>query len=313
MALIKNEVIFKAKAVDLKSFLEDEGFTFEKESENNYRCKEEHTLLLTYKYGTPIYFWYNEGQKGNIVDYVMANITGNNFRMAIDYLLKDGIDRINITPHYKEKIVVAESTSLDIKYSKEMKHVYAYLCQTRGIKAMIIKELIQKGMLVEDQRHNALFLHRDEEDEVCGADISGTNSNIKFKGVVKGSNPKCGFSLKVGTSSNYKSLRVFEAPIDLISFYQMNKGNLDRVILLSTGGTGKVNTVIETYLSIYKYVDTIYVHTDNDCAGNEAYINIKKQYGKYNVVDGREGLLIANVKDYNELLLKNNEAKGKEE
>ena len=303
MALIKDEIIFKAKAIDLKSFLEDEGFTFDKESEYNYRCKEEHTLLLTYKYATPIYFWYNKGQKGSIVDYVMSNITGNNFRMAIDYILKDGIDRTSTTPHYNEKHVADESTCLDIKYSKEMKHMYAYLCKTRGIKATIIKEFIQKGMLAEDQRHNALFLHRNEEDEVCGADISGTNSNIKFKGVVKGSNQKYGFSLKLGNDFDFKKIIVFEAPINLISYYQLNQYNLDNCLLLSTGGSSKIN-VIETYLNIYKSVETICVCTDNDCAGNVAYINIKKQYGKYNVVDSREKLLGANVNDFNELLLK---------
>lgn len=304
MALLKDEIIFNAKAIDLKSFLEGEGFTFVKESVYTYRCKEEHTLVLTYKFNNPLYFWHRKGQKGNIVDYVMQNITENNFRSAIDYILKDGINRTRLTPYYEEKLVETKNTSLNIKYSSDMKHMYAYLCKTRGIDSYILKELINKGLLWEDQRHNALFLHLNENNEMVGADITGTNSSIKFKGVVKGSNQKYGFSIKAGNEFAFKKLIVFEAPIDAISYFQMNQSDLNGSILLSTGGSSKINTVIKTYLNIYKSIESIYVCSDNDCAGNEVYININELYKNYNIVDGREKLLCANVKDFNDLLLK---------
>jgi hypothetical protein len=304
MALIKNEIISKAKSTDLKSFLENEGFTFVKESENTYRCKEEHTLVLTYKFDSPIYFWYSKGQKGDIINFVMSNIPNkNNFRMAIDYILKNGINKTSTTSYCREKHVENKSISIDIKYSvDDMKRVYAYLCKTRGINASIVKELIDKGLLGKDYRHNALFLHKNENNKVVGADKLGTNSTIRFKGVVTGSNQAYGFSLKLGVSNELKSLLIFEAPMDLLSYYQMNKDNLENCLLLCTGGSGKIN-IIQTYLKIYS-IENIYFCMDNDNCGNEAYGNIKKQYENYNIVEGRQKLLNANVKDWNDLLLK---------
>ena len=306
MGLIKEEVILNAKEVDLKSFLESEGFTFVKESENHYRCKEEHTLVITYKFTNPIYFWYCKDQKGNIIDYVMQNITNNNFRLAIDYILKGGVSITSPTISYKQNALVeTENKDISIMYSNDMKRTYGYLCKKRGVNPSIVRAFINKGLIREDQNHNVMFLHLNEKNKLVGADKTGTCSynNVKFKGVVAGSNQKYGFSLKIGTE--LKKILVFEAPIDLISYYQMNESSLDKCLLLSTGGSSKMN-VIETYLNIYKTIETILVCTDNDSAGDEAYESIKKLYSNYNIVDGRVELLNSMVNDFNDLLLKNN-------
>jgi len=303
MGLIKDEDVCRAKSIDLKSFLEYEGFSFVKESEYGYRSKEEHTLVITYKYGTPIYFWYNKGQKGKIVEYVMCNITGNNFRGAIDYLLNGGVDVTSSTENYNKGSLESKIGNINIEYSSNKKRMFSYLNRTRAIKGTIINDFISKGLLGEDQLHNVLFLHLNESDKIIGADKCGTNSfsNVKFKGVVAGSNQNYGFSLKIGTE--LKKILVFEAPIDLLSFYQMNQCCLDNCLLLSTGGSSKVK-VIKTYLNIYKSVDTICVCTDNDSAGDEAYENIKKLYDNYSIVDGRGELLSTGCNDFNDLLLK---------
>ncbi|OAA87789.1 DUF3991 and TOPRIM domain-containing protein [Clostridium ljungdahlii] len=304
MPLLEDEIINKAKSVDLKSFLESQGFNFIEESTNNYRSKEEHTLVVTYKYETPIYFWYKYGQQGNIINYVMSNITSNDFRKAVKYLLKDSINSTRQTLCYKKNSAETKRASIDIKYStNEIKHVYGYLCKTRGINAKVINEFISKGLLGEDERHNALFLHLNEMNKVVGADKCGTNSyiNTRFKGVVSGSNQNYGFAYKIGTK--FKNLMVFEAPIDLISYFQINQSILHNCLLLSTGGSAKIN-IIQTYISIYESIDTICVCTDNDDSGHKAYMNIKNQYRNCNVMDGRQELRSKGVKDFNELLMK---------
>lgn len=306
MALIDIEVINTAKAVDLKKFLELEGFNFVKESENNYRGKKDGcTIVVTYKYTNPVYFWYNKGQSGDIIKYVMENVTSGDFRKAVEYILKSKINtEYDKKNYYNEERIEKEKANFNIQYTtKEMKRVYAYLCKTRGIRASIVKEFVNKGLLAEDERHNALFLHINEGNTIVGADKIGTHSNIRFKGTIACSDNNYGFSFKVGDESKFKSILVFESPIDLISFYQLNEGKLGNVLLLSTGGTSKIN-VIQIYLHTYKIIDTIYFCMDNDESGNNAFINISNEYCKYNIIDKREDLINANVKDWNDLLIK---------
>ena len=57
MALISNEMIEEARKIDLKNFLEnEEGFTFFKESNQYYRCKEHNSLVLKYKNRILMYY-----------------------------------------------------------------------------------------------------------------------------------------------------------------------------------------------------------------------------------------------------------------
>lgn len=78
----------KAKRVDLKTFLERQGYTFIMESKNHYRCIQDNTLTITYKYKDPIYFWFNRDQEGDIITWVRENITNNDYKEAIKYLGK---------------------------------------------------------------------------------------------------------------------------------------------------------------------------------------------------------------------------------
>jgi hypothetical protein len=188
-----------------------------------------------------------------------------------------------------------------INYADNMKRSFAYLCKTRGINPVIVKELIDKKLINEDDRHNLVLKYLDKSGATVGAELIGTNSTIRYKSIVKNSDEHYGFSLCIGSKVN--TLIVFEASLDLLSYYQMHKDKLNKSLLLSIGGVEKINK-IETYLKIYEDIGTIIVCSDNDSAGNIAYDKIAKEYENYNVLDGREPLRESDVKDYNELLLK---------
>ncbi len=63
------------------------------------------------------------------------------------------------------------------------KRVFAYLCQTRKIDSKIVETLVREGLLYQDKRGNAVFLHKDENEQIIGAEIQGTNTYKRFKGV----------------------------------------------------------------------------------------------------------------------------------
>ncbi|WP_160691642.1 DUF3991 and TOPRIM domain-containing protein [Clostridium sp. C2-6-12] len=296
----------KAKRVDLKTFIERQGYTFIMESKNHYRCIQDNTLTVTYKYKDPIYFWFSRDQEGDIITWVRENITNNDYKEAIKYLADECEDIAYYIPQLKEK---SENVHIDIKYSDNTKRVYAYLVKTRGIDSKIVNELIGNGSISEDDKHNVVFHHKDSSGKIKGADLTGTNTYKRFKGTVRNSNENYGFTIKVGTEP--QGILIFEAAIDLLSYFQLNKGNLENCLLLSIGGCEKIK-MIKNYLDTYTGIDTIIVSSDNDVAGSHCVSNIKSMYSAYQVIDNREELIKLDVKDFNELLLKKKQiANGK--
>ncbi|OOM09454.1 DUF3991 and TOPRIM domain-containing protein [Clostridium saccharobutylicum] len=296
----------KAKRVDLKTFLEKQGYTFIMESKNHYRCIQDNTLTVTYKYKDPIYFWFSRDQEGDIITWVRENITNNDYKEAIEYLAEGCEDIAYYIPQPKEKI---ENVDIDIKYSDNTKRVYAYLVKTRGIDPKIVNELIDNGSISEDDRHNVVFHHKDSSGKIKGADLTGTNTYKRFKGTVRNSNENYGFTIKVG--SEPQSILIFEAAIDLLSYFSLNKDNLENCLLLSISGCEKIK-MIKNYLDTNKGINIIFVCSDNDTAGSHCVSNIEVMYSAYEVIDNREELIKFDVKDFNELLLKKKQiANGK--
>ncbi|MFL0251158.1 DUF3991 domain-containing protein [Clostridium neuense] len=301
MALISKDKINEARSIDFKEFLErEEGFNFIKEGTNYYRCREHSSLILKYKNGILTYCWTSMLQKGDIIQYVKENITNNNFRRAVEYLLNGYFKEANST-EYKPKIIKGEKSNIEICYACNMKRAYAYLCKTRGINPSIVNELIRKKLISQDNRNNLIFKYLDEKGTVVGAELVGTNTFRRFKSVEKNSDENYGFSLNNG--DRIEKLIVFEASIDLLSFLQINYESIQESLLLGLGGAEKIKK-IDTYIKQYKDIREIIICTDNDSAGDKAFHKIKMIYSNnYNIVDGRSSLKTTNTKDFNELLL----------
>ena len=170
-----------------------------------------------------------------------------------------------------------------------MKKVFAYLCQTRKINSEIVSQLAHDKLLYQDTRGNAVFVHRDKNGKIVGAEIQGTNSEIRYKGVAQGTSESV-FALKIGEP---KKAYVFESAIDLLSFKQLaNPEKIQNSVLVSMTGL-KPNTLkslMENGVKMFSCVD-------NDEAG----IN----FTTTNKLTPCQKILAENgVKDYNELLQK---------
>lgn len=310
--MIFKEKVELVKTINFKRFLEKiEGFTFKKEGSNYYRCHEHTSLILKERtLGQYVYVWSSVKQKGDIIQYVRENKTSGSFKDTIDYLLKYmNINNERYEVIVSNKIIEQESnTTINIEYSSNIKHTYAYLHKSRLININIISEFIAKGLIKQDIRNNAVLVHLDFDNKIVGADLQGTNSYKKFKGVVKNSNKSYGFSFKIG--ENINKIYIFEAGIDMLSYYQIYKGKLNDCILLSIGGSQKINK-IATYLKKYNTINTIYVAFDNDEAGNIALQQIRDIYNNKLVIDSRDELIKYKVKDYNDLLILKTKEKNK--
>lgn len=307
--MIEKELIEKIWGIDFKSFLESENYSFKKEDSNSHRCVEEHSLIITYKFSKPLYFWPKKGEKGDIIDFVQRYITQSSFEDAISYLSK--YLNINNTGNYcnnlcspnvkKNSNLNSNKGKIKIEYATDMKRTYAYLCKTRKLDFDVVNVFVKNKLIRQDSKNNVIFLYKDIQGEVVGAEKVGTYTDKRFKGVIKNSDERYGFTF--ANNNDVTRIIIFEAPIDMMSYFEMNKFILNETLLLSIGGTQK-SKMIETYIKEYKKIKNIIVAVDNDDAGDFCFQDIKNMYSNMNIIDGRERLKEKNVKDWNELLIK---------
>lgn len=200
----------------------------------------------------------------------------------------------------QEKI---QSTELDLPVNEhEKKRIFAYLIKERNIDAKLVQELVDKKLLYQGSvkykdkdgneqyaKGNAVFVQKDMDGNVVGAEIHGTNTFKRFKKIV-GSGDENLFQYAIGTP---KKVYAFESTIDLLSFKMIaNPERLKDCLLVSMGGL-KPNALKKFEASGMK----IYSCVDNDERGK-----------KFNEVNGFQSagrkLSEEGVKDWNELLKK---------
>lgn len=286
MSEINDELIQKARNADLADYFQRSG----------YECELRKNELHVKGYGglfvnTQTNKWYCFSQSGenrgggNPIN-CLTDVLGIDFKTAVEQLSGG-------------RLIYEKKQSQDVSFSEgkrelvlpekadNMKRVFAYLCQSRKISPELVSQLAHDGLLYQDKKGNAVFLHKDESGKIIGAEIQGTNSSQRFKGVAPGTSESV-FSVKIGEP---KKCYVFESAIDLLSFRQLaNPEKIQNSVLVSMAGL-KPNTIkslAESGLKMYSCVD-------NDEAG----IKFTENNG---LTPCRKILEEHGVKDYNDLL-----------
>ncbi len=215
----------------------------------------------------------------------LTEILGMDFKSAVEALTGERLSHIEYrtperTPPKKRELVIPE-------HADNMQKVFAYLCQTRKIDSKIVSVLAQDGLLYQDKRGNAVFVHRDESGKIVGAELQGTSSYQRFKGVAAGTSDSL-FTVKIGTPNR---AYVFESAIDLLSFRQLaNPDKIQNSALVSMAGLkpNSLKSLSDNGLRLYSCVD-------NDEAGIQFT-------AKNGLIPCNKVLAENGVKDFNELL-----------
>lgn len=283
---ITTEMIEQARHADLTEYFTKNGYEVEQ------RCNELHIKGYGGLYiNTDTNEWYCFSQAdkhgGRNAINCLTDIIGMDFKTAVEALTGGNISRGVYNPTEqtlpkKKELIIPES-------AESMRNVFAYLCQTRKIDSKIVSDLAHNSLLYQDKRGNAVFLHIDDNGEILGAELQGTNTYQRFKGVAAGTADSV-FSLKVGTPNK---VYVFESAIDLLSFRQLASPNkLQDSVLVSMAGLkpSTLKNFEERGLPLYACVD-------NDKAGS-------RFISENNLIPCNKVLADSGVKDFNELLQK---------
>lgn len=272
MQRFSDDQIRQARQADLKQYLEStQGWTFKREK-NNWKCDQHDSL---YVMGNA-YVWYSRNDIGKDKD---KNNTLNFLVKYLGFTFVNAVKELNsfgcqaATP-----IVMPNELKRAVKFDKasDMKRTIAYLTKTRKLEfETVIKPLLDKHLLSQDIKGNAVFKWLDGG-ELVGAELQGTCSDVRFKGVLGGSVTGHGFTVIV--SPNPVKVAFFESAIDLLSCWQLYQKDLSQYALVSMAGL-KEGTVTSTVDRLDITPQNTIIACDNDEAGREFATAMKSIYG----------------------------------
>lgn len=271
------EQIDRANQVNLEQFLRSQGEQLIK-SGNEYRWKRHDSLTIK---GNK-WFRHSQSKGGYPVEFVME-FFGKTFPEAV----------LLLTGEMPTNNIIAAAPSADFRLPPRNRYVermMAYLCQ-RKIPEELVQEFYKEGLIYEDaQHHNIVFVGKDETGIPRYAHCKGPKDSFRMD--VHGSDKSHNFVYR----SDGKSLFVFEAPIDLMSFIALYPKDWKTRNYLSLGGVGA--KALEGFLSERKDTETVYICTDSDKAGNDAVNRLLESIPEHMTVIR----LIPCDKDWNEVL-----------
>lgn len=272
------EQIDRANQVNLEQFLRSQGEQVIK-SGNEYRWKRHDSLTVK---GNK-WFRHSQSKGGYPVEFVME-FFGKTFPEAVFLLIGEApADGVSAATQSQEFRLPPRN-----RYAEKMT---SYLSQ-RKIPDELIQEFYKEGLIYEDaQRHNIVFVGKDETGIPRYAHCKGTSDAFRMD--VLGSDKSHNFAYR----SDGKSLFVFEAPIDLMSFIALYPKDWKTRNYLSLGGVGA--KALDGFLSERKDMETIYICTDSDKAGNDAATRLLESIPEHMTVIR----LIPCDKDWNEVLM----------
>lgn len=278
------EQIDRANQVNLEQFLRSQGEELVK-SGREYRWNNHDSLTVK---GNK-WFRHSQNKGGYPIDFVME-FYDKTFPEAMQMLI--GEEAIEIAAELAPKAEFripprCESNDKIIKY----------LAEERKLPQELIERFIADGLIYEDAiHHNVVFVGKDINGIPRYAHCRGTAD--KFRMDVTGSDKSYGFCYR----GEGNELFVFEAPIDLLSHIALYPAGWREHSYLSLGGVSP--KALERFLSERKNIESIYIATDNDEAGNNAAEKlaelIPQEISVYR--------FLPNAKDWNEELI--NERNG---
>lgn len=94
-----------------------------------------------------------------------------------------------------------------------------YLTEVRCISPDLVQALIDEGRLYQDTLGNVVFIGLNKSGHARAAFIRGTRTDVRYHGFWQGGDIWCGFALVCGNS---RTVRVFECPIDILSYITLH-------------------------------------------------------------------------------------------
>ena len=156
----------------------------------------------------------------------------------------------------------------------DARRVCAYL-KKRGIAPRVIRSFLDAGLLYEDAgHHNCVFVGYGGDGKAAFTSLRGTydRDGSGFKGDAAGSDKSIGFRLPYAPDS--RSVYVFEAPIDLMSYCTLHREFHSNALALCCLDDRALSVFLREHPTVRKVVLCL----DHDRPGQEAAERMGRKY-----------------------------------
>lgn len=238
-----------------------------------------------------LWFHQYDQEGGDAIDFV-RRFYNKTYPEAMEYLLGGCGGSLTVSPLVQRKppkpFVLPEK-------NENMRRVFAYLLNRRGIDRDVLYAFTHKGMIYESaDYHNAVFVGFDQNGIPRHAHKRGSGSESTYKGNQDGSLPEYSFHWH-GTSDR---LYLFEAPIDMLSFISMhNEGWRSHSYAAACGVSDQV---LWQMIKDNPKIQKVYLCLDSDEPGQAATKRISDKLLTKGI---QHEILVPIHKDWNEDLL----------
>ena len=136
--------------------------------------------------------WFHQYERvgGDAIDFV-RKFYGTDYTGAMEYLLGGSGGGLKTAQpvQKKEKAPFSLPTA-----NGNMRRVYAYLLNSRGIDKEVLDTFVRHGLIYESAKyHNAVFVGKDRNGNPCHASLRGTGTQSSYRGNQPNSIPEYGF------------------------------------------------------------------------------------------------------------------------
>ena len=236
--------------------------------------------------------WYHQYEEvgGDAIDFV-RKFYNKDYPEAMEYLLNGYGGTLSVAPPVKRE---PKEFEMPLR-NDNMRRVYAYLLQQRGLSRDVVNAFAHKQMIYESlPHHNAVFVGYDTEGVPRHAHKRGTGSQSTYKGNAEGCTPEYSFHWN-GTSNK---IYLFEAPIDMLSYISMNPYQWQTNTYAASCSVA--DRVLFQCLKDNPNIKEVYICLDNDTAGQTA---AKRISDKLFVQGYKTEILTPTHKDWKEDLI----------
>lgn len=247
--LLSNKQNAEAKAKDIVAVAEDLGMKLIPERGNVYHWDEHDSLKLYPERNS--FRWWSQEVGGDVIDLVQVmqeHYTGQrpSYREAVNYLTTGEFQTVNVAPLPKKKPF---DYYLQRYETKDFSQARAYLKNERSLSDETIDLFLASGALAQANYKTddliepvIVFKAIDVDGSLQGATLQGIENHPDhherghLKKIMPNSDGMMGFTLDIGQP---KRLVFAEAPIDLMSYYELHKDSLADVRLVAMDGLKK--------------------------------------------------------------------------
>ena len=252
MALSKEE----AKRLSIISVAEQLGIELKRTGSYSYTWTEHDSFVIDARKNE--FHWNSRTEFGDVIQLVQS-IKGVSYKEAMHFLETGEFKQVNSEDQMAPKEPF--HYNLERYENQDFSASRTYLKAHRGLSDDTINFFISQGSMAEATRKKGdyfepviVFKYKDNTGFLAGASLQGIVENRvhypergRLKQIMRNSDGQLGFSIDIGTP---KRLVFAEAPIDLMSYYELHKDTLQDVRLVAMDGI-KDGIISRRFMELY--------------------------------------------------------------